>query len=55
MLKPYNILEKQLKKKSRRVGVKVLTQWKGTVAEDATWEDLEDLQKKFLDLVGKIL
>ena len=43
-----------MKKKGNRVGVEVLLQWRGLVEEDATWEDLDNLRCKFLDLVGKV-
>lgn len=49
------ILKRRLKKKGHKAGVKILTYWKGTIEEDATWEDLEKMKRRFLDLVGKIL
>jgi hypothetical protein len=42
-------------RKGNRAGAKVLIQWAGATAEDATWEDLEVLQGRFPDLVGKVL
>jgi len=52
---PQAILERCLKKKGSRAGVEVLVQWKGTLEQDATREDLEDLRASFPDLVDKVL
>ncbi|KAJ0078186.1 hypothetical protein Patl1_37085 [Pistacia atlantica] len=44
---PDKILQRRPKKKGNQDDVEVLIQWKGTTVEDATWEDFEDIQKKF--------
>jgi len=49
------ILTRRLMKKGNRAGAEVLIQWAGATEEDATWEDLEVLQGRFPDLVGKVL
>jgi hypothetical protein len=51
---PEAILERRLKKKGNRAGAEVLVKRKGMTESDATWEDLEELQKYFPDLVGKV-
>jgi hypothetical protein len=51
---PEKLLECQLKKKGQRATTEVLTQWAGTEAEEATWEDLHELKNKFPDLVDKV-
>jgi hypothetical protein len=43
-----------LKEKGNRAAVEVLIQWKGMPEEDATWEDFETFQHRFLDLMGKV-
>ncbi len=52
---PKKILTRRLLKKGNRAGVEVLVQWAGSTEEDATWEDLGVLKRKFSDLVGKVL
>ncbi|KAA8537022.1 hypothetical protein F0562_029500 [Nyssa sinensis] len=48
------VLQRRLKRKGHRVGAELLVQWKGATIEDATWEDIDDLQSQYPDLVGKI-
>jgi hypothetical protein len=52
---PDKILTRRLMKKGNRADAEVLIQWAGATEEDATWEDLEVLQGRFSDLVGKVL
>jgi len=46
-LTPVAILARKLVKKGNRAGVSYLIQWEGQSAEDASWHDAEDLEKKF--------
>jgi hypothetical protein len=48
------VLLRRLKKKGNRAGTELLIQWKGTTEQDATWEDLDELQTNFLDHVGNV-
>lgn len=48
--RPELILERKMVKRQGRAVTMVLTQWKGQNAEEATWELLFDLQKKFPEL-----
>jgi len=43
------ILDRKLMKKGNEVATEVLVQWSNLYPEDATWEDLTDLQKQFPD------
>jgi len=52
---PEKILTRRLMKKGNRAGAEVLIKWARATEEDATWEDLEVLQGRFSDLVGKLL
>ena len=55
MLKPEAILKSRSIKLRSRTITQVLIQWQGCTTEDATWEDLYQLQQKFPHLVGKVL
>jgi hypothetical protein len=46
---PIAILDRKLMKKGNGAATVVLVQWSNRYQEDATWEDLTDLQKQFLD------
>jgi hypothetical protein len=51
---PDRVLQRRLKKKKNRAGVEVLIKWQGATEEEATWEDMEDLHRRFPDLAGKV-
>ena len=55
MLEPEAILKSRSIKLRSRTITQVLIQWQGCTTEDATWEDLYQLQQKFPHLVGKVL
>jgi len=44
---PLTILDRKLMKKGNGAATAVLVQWSNLYPEDATWEDLSDLQKQF--------
>jgi hypothetical protein len=46
---PIAILDRKLMKKGNGAATVVLVQWSNLYQEDATWEDLTDLQKQFPD------
>jgi hypothetical protein len=46
---PIAILDRKLMKKGNGAATVVLVQWSNRYQEDATWEDLTDLQKQFPD------
>jgi hypothetical protein len=46
---PIAILDRKLMKKGNGAATVVLVQWSNLNQEDATWEDLTDLQKQFPD------
>ncbi|GKF01858.1 reverse transcriptase, partial [Tanacetum coccineum] len=46
---PIVILDRRMVKKRNRVAVDLLIQWANHVAEDATWEPYEEIQKRFPD------
>jgi hypothetical protein len=46
---PIAILDRKLMKKGNGVATVVLVQWSNLYQEDATWEDVTDLQKQFPD------
>jgi hypothetical protein len=46
---PLAILDRKLMKKGNGAATAVLVQWSNLYPEDATWEDLSDLQKQFPD------
>ena len=52
---PMSILVDKSHQLRNRVITQVLVQWQGESKEDATWENLFDLQQKFPHLVGKVL
>ena len=52
---PMSILANRSHQLRNRVITQVLVQWHGESKEDATWENLFDLQQKFPHLVGKVL
>lgn len=43
-----------MEKKGNKAETEVLLQWKGTSEEEATWEDLNVMYRRFPDLVGKV-
>jgi hypothetical protein len=51
---PECVLQRRLKRKRNRAAVEVLLKWQGASEEEATWEDLEELCRKFPDLAGKV-
>nr|GEV66531.1 hypothetical protein [Tanacetum cinerariifolium] len=52
LAEPVAILERRLAKKGNSATVFVLVQWSNGSKEDATWEPIEDLQKRFPDFQG---
>ncbi|GJS95902.1 retrotransposon-related protein [Tanacetum coccineum] len=46
---PIAVLDRRMVKKRNRVAVDLLIQWANHVAEDATWEPYEEIQKRFPD------
>ncbi|GKE22302.1 retrotransposon-related protein [Tanacetum coccineum] len=44
---PFKLLERKIVKQQNRMGVFGLIQWTNRTEEDATWEDLADLTKRF--------
>ncbi|XP_070681377.1 uncharacterized protein [Malus domestica] len=46
---PMSILQRRVYRKGNGAGVQLLVHWKGSKEEDATWEDYDELAKKFLD------
>lgn len=52
---PMSILANRSYQLRNRVITQVLVQWQGESKEDATWENLFDLQQKFPHLVGKVV
>ena len=49
------ILKKRTVQLRSRTITQVLIQWQGCTSDDASWEDLYQLQLKFPHLVGKVL
>ena len=52
---PVAILDRKIMKKDNRAVTAGLIQWSNLYPEDATWEDLEDLQQQFPDCIGPLL
>ena len=48
---PFKLLERKMVKQQNRMGVFGLIQWSNGTEEDATWEDLADIVKRFPDFV----
>lgn len=48
---PVKLLERKVVKQQNRMGVFGLIQWSNGTEEDATWEDLADIVKRFPDFV----
>ena len=48
---PVKLLERKMVKQQNRMGVFGLIQWSNGDADDATWEDLADIVKRFPDFV----
>ncbi|GKB09272.1 retrotransposable element Tf2 [Tanacetum coccineum] len=46
-VEPFKILDRRLQKKGNAATVYVLVQWANGTADDATWEWIEDLQRRF--------
>ncbi|XP_070672503.1 uncharacterized protein [Malus domestica] len=46
---PMSILQRRVYRKGNGAGVQLLIHWKGSKEEDATWEDYDELAKKFPD------
>lgn len=44
---PYKVLERMMVKRQNKAATMVLVQWTGQGEEEATWEYLFDLQKRF--------
>ncbi|GKA68112.1 reverse transcriptase, partial [Tanacetum coccineum] len=44
---PFKLLERKIMKHQNHMGVLGLIQWTNGSADDATWEDLADLTKRF--------
>lgn len=53
--KPMSILADKSHQLRNKMITQVLVQWQGESKDDATWENLFDLQQKFPYLVGKVL
>ena len=49
-LVPIAILDRKLVKRGNQAATKVLVQWSNLPSEDATWEFLFDIQKRFPDI-----
>jgi len=49
LVKPLQILQRQMVRTGSVAGVKVLVQWSNLPPEEATWEDYADLKAKFPD------
>nr|GEY39589.1 DEAD-box ATP-dependent RNA helicase 35-like [Tanacetum cinerariifolium] len=49
-LQPLKVLDHKMVKMGSRAAMKILVQWKDESAKDATWEYLDELQLRFLDL-----
>ena len=47
MLEPLCILDYKWVKRGTKLYTEALVQWKNMAAEDATWEDVEQLQQQF--------
>ena len=54
-LEPEAILKRRTVQLRSRTITQVLIQWQGCTSDDASWEDLYQLQLKFPHLVGKVL
>ena len=52
---PIAILDRKMMKKDNRVVTAGLIQWSNLYPEDATWEDLEDLQQQFPECIAPLL
>lgn len=50
MQKPIAVLGRKLVKKGNKAAVQLLVQWEGQNAEDASWQDADDMMQKFPDL-----
>ncbi|GKG30411.1 reverse transcriptase [Tanacetum coccineum] len=46
-VEPVKILDMRLQKKGNSATVYVLVQWANGTSDDATWEWIEDLQRRF--------
>lgn len=53
--KPMSILADKSHQLRNKMITQVSVQWQGESKDDATWENLFDLQQKFPYLVGKVL
>ena len=52
---PIAILDRKMIKKDNRAVTTGLIQWSNLYPEDATWEDLEDLQQQFPECIAPLL
>ena len=52
---PIAILDRKLMKKGNRAAIAVLVQWSNLYPKNATWEDLEDLQKQFPECLAPLM
>ncbi|XP_048447666.1 uncharacterized protein LOC125480683 [Pyrus x bretschneideri] len=48
---PATIMSRRMYKKGNVAGVQLLVQWKGKEVADATWEDFDEFQQRFLGFV----
>nr|GEU32406.1 hypothetical protein [Tanacetum cinerariifolium] len=48
------LLDKKLVKRGSRAAMKILVEWKGQTAQEATWEFLDEMQLRFLDFADFI-
>lgn len=52
--KPEAILDRRLLKKHNTAGVALLIKWKNRLPEDATWEDFDEIARKFPAFIGEV-
>ena len=48
------VLARRMKKKGNYAGTDLLVQWEGYNEENAIWVDVEELQQKYPELIGKL-
>ncbi|GJT31375.1 reverse transcriptase [Tanacetum coccineum] len=51
VVEPVKLLDRKMVKQQNRIGVFGLIQWSNETKEDATWEDLADIVKRFPEFV----
>jgi hypothetical protein len=52
---PEKILQRQVQKVNNQALAEVLIKWKGSIVDNATWEDFWALRSRFSHLVDKVL